>query len=375
MARKLVSIIEKDPRACKVFGPDLDHIHHKLMRSGMTQRRAAISLYATAVFVCLVALGATAMTSNRTALLMVGMIVVLHVIVRQMVQIELWTTTQVVLQGVRRPRNVVGLIVAIGWDLVVLILSTLSVFNVVFAYPVTLPLMAVCVMIPFVTIYFYGTYKTVWTRSRISQLLVLTLQLAAGTTLAFVALLWITNLSHLELLVALSLQILGTSIGIVGVRASLRLARDLSAWLRCLIGSENDTSALILGAGENAILYLRQTSFEDQQKAARKIVGLIDDNPALRQKVVYGHPVLGGFDQLEEVIRVHNVDELIFTHHYDDTLRANVLALKEKHNLLIREFIFCLRDLDASGEIQGIVKPYSVHQLDGDESTTEDEME
>ncbi len=364
MARKLISIIQNDKLACKVFGPDLDHIHHKLMRSGMTQRKAAVSLYAAAVFVCLLALGATAMASKSTALLMIGMIVVLHVVVRQLAQVELWTTTQVVLQGVRRPRNVISLVVAIGWDLVVLVLSTLSVFSVVLVYPVSLPLMAVCVMIPFTTIYFYGTYKTVWTRSRISQLLVLMLQLASGNILAFIALLWVTDLSNLDLLVALSLQFLGTATGIVGVRASLRIVRDLAAWLRCSIGSDHDTSTLILGAGENAILYLRQASFADQQKAPRKIVGLIDDNPMLHRKVVYGYPVLGSFNQLEDVIEKHAVNEVIFTHHYSEELRAGVFALKEKYNLLIREFIFSLRDLDQHGVCQGELKPSSVHDLD-----------
>jgi len=363
MARKLISIIQKDPLACKVFGPDLDHIHHKLLRSGMTQRKAAISLYAASVFVCLVALGATAMSSNRTALLMVGMIVVLHVVVRQLAQVELWTSTQVVLQGVHRPRNIVSLMVAVGWDFFILMLSTLLVFNVVLSYPVTLPLMVVCVMIPFATIYLYGVYKTVWARSRISQLLVLMLQLAAGEVLAFVALLWVIDFSLFELLVALSLHILGSAVGIVGVRAALRLVRDLSAWLRCSIRSEHDLCTLLLGAGENAILYLRQASFENQQKAPRRIVGLIDDNPVLHNKVVYGYPVLGNFSQLEEVVCTHGINEVIFTHHYSEELREEIFALKEKHGLLIREFIFSLHDLDQHGVCLGELKPYSVHEL------------
>ncbi len=364
MARKLIAIIQKDKLATKVFGPDLDHIHHKLMRSGMSQRRAALSLYAAAVFVCLVALGATAMASRSTALLMIGMIVVLHVVVRKIAKVELWTTTQVVLQGVRRPRNIVSLVVAVGWDLIVLILSTLSVFTVVLADPVSLPLLAICVMIPFATLYLYGAYKAVWTRSRISQLLVLVLELAAGNILAFVALLWITEFPHLELLKALSVQLLGTSIGIVGIRASLRILRDLNAWLRCSIGSDSDTASLILGAGENAILYLRQASFEDQQKAPRKIVGLVDDNPVLLHKIVYGYPVLGTFSQLEELIHTHGINEVIFTHYYSEDLRKGVYALKEKYDLMIREFIFSLRDLDQHGVCQGVLKPYSVHEFD-----------
>ncbi|MEA2068841.1 MAG: hypothetical protein U9P12_06550, partial [Verrucomicrobiota bacterium] len=222
----------------------------------------------------------------------------------------------------------------------------------------------VCVMIPFATIYFYGVYKTVWTRSRISQLVVLMLQLMAGEALAYVALLWAADLKTMELVIGLILHTLVAGIGIVGARASLRAVRDLSAWLRCSIGSDHDLKTLILGAGENAILYLRQASFEDQQKAPRKVVGLIDDNPALHRKVVYGYPVLGSFDELEGIVEEQGVNELIFTHHYSEELRASILAMQSKHRLLIRDFVFVLRDLDDQGACHGIVKPYSAHELD-----------
>lgn len=364
MARKLVSIIRNDPRACKVFGPDLDHIHHKLIRSGMTQRKAAISLYIAAILVCVVALSATAMTSNRTALLMIGMIVGLHVIVRQLAQVEMWTSTQAVLLGVHRPRTVVSLFVAIGWDLAVLMLSTWCVFNVVMVYSMTLAMMSVCVIIPFATIYLYGVYKTVWTRSRVSQLLVLLLQLAAGEALAFVALIWIIDLTVYDLVVSFSLHFLGSAIGVVGGRVALRVVRDLNAWLRCSIDDEDDLPSLILGAGENAILYLRQASFAEQQKAPRKIVGLIDDNPMLHNRVVYGYPVLGTFDQLEEIVRTREIKELIFTHHYSEALRQIIYDLQDRYELRIREFVFFVRDLDRQGACRGILKPYSVDEYD-----------
>ncbi len=365
LARKLVSMISKDGLATKIFGPDLDHIHHKLMRSGMSQRRAAIALYIAAAFVCLIALGVTAMNSNRTALLMIGMIVILHVVVRKLAQIELWTTTQVVLHGVQRPRNFVGVLVAVCWDLAWLLLITFFVFEIVFSYSVDLALMTVCVMIPFATIYFYGIYKSVWTRSRISQLVVLILQLTAGEVLAFVALLWVVDLPPKQLFIALLLHNLGSLMGIVGIRASLRVVRDMGAWLRCSVARDQDNArTLILGAGENAILYLRQASFENQQKASRRIVGLVDDNPVLHGKIVYGYPVLGNFDQLEQVIEQHDITELIFTHHYSEVLRESILELKSKYNLMIRDFIFGLRDLDQFGMCDGLVKPYSVHELD-----------
>ncbi|MDZ8118787.1 hypothetical protein [Pontiella agarivorans] len=364
IGRKLVSMIRNDEVATKVFGPDLDHIHHKLMRSGMTQRKAAIALYGAAIFICLIALGMTAMNDNRTALLMVGMIVVLHVVVRRIAQIELWTTTQVVLQGVRRPRNLVGMLVAVGWDIICLLFATYFVFGLVLQRSFSMLHLAVCVTIPFATLFFYNIYRVVWTRSRNSQLLVLFLQLLAGEALAYVALLWASDLSSQELALGLTLHMIISSTGIVGMRSSLRIARDMNAWLRCSVGSDKDVKTLMLGAGENAILFLRQATFEDQQKAPRKIVGMIDDNPALYHKSVFGYPVLGSFEELESVIQEQGVNELIFTHYYDDELRARILALKTKYDLHIRDFIFVLRDLAEDGSSRGILKAYSVTETD-----------
>ena len=364
MARKLVSLIKNDGVATKVFGPDLDHIHHKLMRSGMTQRKAAVALYGAAIFICLIALGMTAMNSNRTALFMVGMIVVLHVVVRQVAQIELWTTTQVVLQGVRRPRGLVSFLVAVCWDISCLLFATYFVFGIVLKRSFSELHLAVCVAIPFATIFFYNIYKTVWTRARVSQLLVLFFQLVAGEALAYVDLLWVSDLTAVELIIGLVLHSVISAIGIVGARSMLRVARDLNAWLRSSVSHDNDLKTLILGAGENAILYLRQAAFEDQQKAPRTVVGLIDDNPALHHKMVYGFPVLGTFDELEKVIQDQQIDELIFTHYYSDELRARILELKSSYDILIRDFIFVLRDLDEGGESQGILKPYSVTETD-----------
>ncbi|WP_372798871.1 nucleoside-diphosphate sugar epimerase/dehydratase, partial [Pontiella sp.] len=242
--------------------------------------------------------------------------------------------------------------------------ATYFVFGVVLGRPFSLLHLAVCVVIPFATIFFYNIYKTVWTRSRISQLLVLFLQLVAGEALAYVALLWVSDLTGIELVIGLVLHSGVSAIGIVGARAMLRVARDLNAWLRCSVSNENDLKTLILGAGENAILYLRQATFEDQQKAPRKIVGLIDDNPALHQKSVFGFPVLGNFSELEQVVKEQGINELIFTHYYSDDLRAEILDLKSKYDLLVRDFIFVLRDLDETGQSNGILKPYSVTETD-----------
>jgi FlaA1/EpsC-like NDP-sugar epimerase len=91
---------------------------------------------------------------------------------------------------------------------------------------------------------------------------------------------------------------------------------------------------------------------------------MVDDNPTLHSKNVYGYPVLGNFSELERIIKEKKINELIFTHHFGDQTRADILSLASVHHLLVRDFVFVLRDLDERGCCRGIVKPYSVTELD-----------
>ncbi|HEY5621268.1 MAG TPA: hypothetical protein VIR77_01570, partial [Pontiella sp.] len=68
--------------------------------------------------------------------------------------------------------------------------------------------------------------------------------------------------------------------------------------------------------------------------------------------------------ELERIIKEKKINELIFTHHFGDQIRADILALASAHDLLVRDFVFILRDLDKEGRCRGIVKPYSVTELD-----------
>ncbi|HEY5653335.1 MAG TPA: hypothetical protein VIR63_03080 [Pontiella sp.] len=363
LARKIISRIHNDTLATKIFGPDLDHIHHKLMRSGMTQRKAALILYLFAILACIIALSAVAMSSNRAALLLISMIVVIHIIVRKIAQVELWTTTQIVLQGFHRPKSMICKLAAMAWDIGFLLLATFFVGTVLSPPVDPMLYFSISVTIPFTTLYFYHIYRVVWRRARMTQLFILTLQLLAGEILAGVALIWVSGVPAQDLIFSMLIHGLFSGFGIFGIRATFGLARDMAAWLHGSVSMEGEVKSLILGAGENAILYLRQSAFEEQQKAARKVVGLIDDAPDLLHKTIYGYPVLGTFSELDALIRQWRIGELIFTSHFNNELRAEVLSLKTKYDLMIRDFVYTLRDLDEHGVCQGLVTPNSMTEV------------
>ena len=68
--------------------------------------------------------------------------------------------------------------------------------------------------------------------------------------------------------------------------------------------------ALVIGAGELAVILLRDNSYNDRVNF--DIVGLIDDDPAKLRQKVHGATVLGGRDDIERIVKEKNVELIIF---------------------------------------------------------------
>ena len=68
--------------------------------------------------------------------------------------------------------------------------------------------------------------------------------------------------------------------------------------------------ALVIGAGDLAVILLRDNSYND--RVNYDIVGLIDDDPAKYNQKVHGATVLGGRDDIESIVKEKNVELIIF---------------------------------------------------------------
>lgn len=66
-----------------LFRADSEHIHHRLVRLGLTQRQAVLVLYAASVALALVALGLTYSSSAETAYTLIGLALVTFLLLRR----------------------------------------------------------------------------------------------------------------------------------------------------------------------------------------------------------------------------------------------------------------------------------------------------
>lgn len=80
----LLAIARRALRGVPLFDGDREHVHHRLLRLGLSQRRSVLLLYALCAAFVLAGLAATAASDRMTALVLVSLLVVLAVFERRL---------------------------------------------------------------------------------------------------------------------------------------------------------------------------------------------------------------------------------------------------------------------------------------------------
>jgi hypothetical protein len=125
----------------------------------------------------------------------------------------------------------------------------------------------------------------------------------------------------------------------------LRSTSDLS------LGAER---VVLYGAGGRCQLFLKERGFHNSSSIdQRTIIGLIDDEPALHFKWVYGHMVLGGVRDLPQLIPHHRITGLVITTALRPESLLAAQALAWRHGLSLCEWRFESRSLDVAPVEEG----------------------
>jgi len=159
------------------------------------------------------------------------------------------------------------------------------------------------------------TYVTVWTRARILDVLMLLFTLQAGLLLSLgIALLIDPYSASKWFLRALVIAALGNGAMILA-RVFYRCVEEIVLYLRSTSDAITERERVVLyGAGGRCQLFLKERGFNNSSSFDRRvIVGLIDDEPALHFKWVYGHIVLGGGRDLPKLIPHQRITGIIIT--------------------------------------------------------------
>ncbi|MDO9542457.1 MAG: hypothetical protein Q7J98_09060, partial [Kiritimatiellia bacterium] len=153
-----------------------------------------------------------------------------------------------------------------------------------------------------------------------------------------------------HLLLLLALLFAGITITcIVATRVILRVLQDilvLAARHPMLAGKKDLHSTLIYGAGNRCTLFLRRRSCDyPLPEDNRRIVGLLDDDPNLRGRLVYGYKVLGGGDDLAKIAEQYQVREVILAADLQPEIQMRFLRLAGDLKLEVCEWNFLEKKL------------------------------
>ena len=321
----------------RVFGADLDHLHHRLHASGRSQQRVALLLYMAAVALVGVGLLGLAFHNLASGIYLLGFIAAIYVIVRHVAHVELWDSASALVHGLSRPiRREIVVPAYMAGDLLILICTQILAHVLVrggggvdfragllgdFAYQVGLPFVALAIA---------GMYRRIWSRARIMDFVYLTTALAGGLTVGFAIALMLDGRPMRAQVIETSVLFWVALLSMVGLRVFRRVAADL----RCSVMSHGhrDTAhlhrALVYGAGHTGLLFLHMESGAvPGSGSGYRVVGFLDDDTNLHGRIMHGYPVMGGSEMLETLLPASGAELVIVTAKLTEDSKSRLLRV------------------------------------------------
>jgi hypothetical protein len=300
----------------RLMQPDKDHVHHRVLRDTMNQRTAAIMLYAASALLVMVGLGGTLLKGRAPGLFLIAFIVAIFVVVRHLARVELWDTGRLfsserhaIRQGLLVPLYIVIDIFSLcGVWLYSRWLEGMPLGRAAFLS--NLPLFVVPV---FIFLVISKTYWRVWSRAQIRDFALLVVVVVAGTATGL-GLVWLFKEAEPHIL---HFAIHFATFSVFPL-AGVRLLRDCKQGVlqslerRVLLERPTTQRFLAYGGGLRFRSYLRELT-ERSGKNDRVIVGIVDDDIQMKGRVIAGHVVLGGGDELAAIVRDHRISGVIIT--------------------------------------------------------------
>lgn len=311
----------RDEGNTHVMQADTDHLHHRILRKFVSQRKAAFALYALAAFFVFVGFGALALRDRAAGLFIVAFVVGVVIVVRDMRRIELWDAGRLLnavahdrATSVRRRRAMLAVPFYVAADTLLLVV-TWFLTSLLLSLPITqtachtdLPLHVAPV---FFALVFFRAYSTVWSRARISNYVRLAVAVVTGV-LACDAITILLGYPHSHMTAFTALYSQNAFLALVALRFARPILRDLFYALDSgrLADDPATSRILVYGAG------LRYASFRRElvrgaSRNSRVIVGLIDDDLLLHGHYIGGIRVFGGLSSAKVAVRVLRADTAV----------------------------------------------------------------
>jgi len=332
--------------AIRVFDPDRDHLHHRLLGWGLTQRQAALTLYALAVGAAVLALVPMLGGENLLGLSLVAGVVIVLVGLRYLAPVEVIESGAGLRAIIRRPRGARGMVtIYFLYDTVALAVSAFVALILIrkatlvvldsHAFWMQVSIFTACGLL---ALRFGRAHVRRWMRAGLHDFAETFVWLLCGAGISFslqsVAL---TDFSYRFVVFHLCAVALAVPL--------VFLPRCLGAMLRefvidtmhrrkRLATKKSSRTALLYGAGDMAEVFLCYLRLSPPTRWADfHFVGFLDDSEPLKGRRLGGFPILGGLDHLRALTTRMGINCVVVTANFDSVHASELLSEAERLDL------------------------------------------
>jgi UDP-GlcNAc:undecaprenyl-phosphate GlcNAc-1-phosphate transferase len=310
-----------------------DHLSHRLVALGLSERQAVLTLYLIAALAGGLALLATFVFDLLTTVV-IGVVLAIAVILFGvfLAEVRVYGDEECACHTAR-PRTAVlasmlyqRQVVELSLDFVLICVAYLGAYLLKFETTLTGPFMQqfaaslpYVVALKLVAFQVLGVYRPVWRYAGVRDVFFIVRANVVGSLLAVIAVLVVFQFVLFSRSVFVIDWLLLTML-MVSTRLGLVALRDWAARLP-RVGARR---VLVVGANDRGALTV-QTLLRDRRRRYQP-VGFIDDDPAKRNRSVCGLPVLGEVHALPTLVQHAQIDEVLVAVP-DDALVERVAAL------------------------------------------------
>ena len=301
-----------------------DHSSHRLVAIGFSEKKAVLVLYGFSVASGLLALALNHFNIGTSVVLIILYLLFILFFWIYLAKVKVYSEKSIIsdhpsagitplLIGITYRRRLFEVLL----DLVLITVAYYTAYLLRFEgvpgsnfdfFLKSLPIVIACQILFF---FLFGVYRGVWESTSLWDLITYGKAITAGTIAPILLLLFLYrfySFSRAVFVIYWGLMLMLVSV----TRLSFRLLDE-----NVRRDNKKGKPVLVYGAGLGGQMLLKE--IETNKDLSLTIKGFMDDNQDIQRKRIRGYPVLGGINDLENILRDHPVKEIIISFRKNST--------------------------------------------------------
>src|SRR4030042_2394343 len=323
------------------FKADKDHVHHRLLKLGFSQRKTVIILYGACAALSVLALISVAIKNINVIALMGAVIIAFFIGIRSLKYQEFKILESGLLIPVFNFPIINRKTFQGFYDLCMILFSAYLSFVLVFGgfnsqardlFIQSIPILLLFKMIIF---YLFGLYRETWAHFSLEEILSLIGGMVCSSLSLIIIAALIFGLDAFGGIIffVVDFYLLLTLVG--GFRVSYRI---INSYYKKGF-ADKGKKVVIYGAGYRGSTVLKE--IRNNTSYIFLPLGFIDDDPGKKGKILHGCPILGSFNDLDEISSGNEISEIIISTAKIGKEKINKLTeFCRKRQINVRQFEF-----------------------------------